>query len=310
MQARSILIALLALGPLTAQSVTTSLSAATNIVCSVSGFVLAGDVVPAGPLPTTGNCSATLSSIGTGVATTSWELIETPTGSMTRMRNLLSVAPNVNFTARARPQEFLLEYSSPIPAGARLEISQQLAIGPYTLAPYAQVDLGNDGNLDIFNLSQSGPITVPVTSLGSTPFAVRIILHSEHSGPGWSDLEVTARLVPDVPIDVSKTATSCLNEAGFTVAPTFTNSGVLVTSTFLPSVTVFGFGLNPLLLPPATTGPCLLLPTPDVLVLMTPGQPFSVALPAAVRPIVFHAQLAVVTPQGILTSDAYQIVAW
>jgi hypothetical protein len=113
-----------------------------------------------------------------------------------------------------------------------------------------------------------------------------------------------------VPITVTKTATSCLNEPGFTVAPTFTNSGVLVTSDFLPSVTVFGFGQNPTLLPSVPSGTCLLLPTPDVLVLMTPGQPFSVALPAAVRPIVFHAQLAVVTPAAILTSDAYQILAW
>jgi hypothetical protein len=29
-----------------------------------------------------------------------------------------------------------------------------------------------------------------------------------------------------------------------------------------------------------------------------------------VRPIVFHAQLAVVNAQAILTSDAYQILAW
>jgi hypothetical protein len=178
MSPRSILSLLSLLGPLAAQTVTTSLSAPANIVCTVDGFVLSGDVVPAGPLPATGSCTATLSSIGTGVATTSWQLVETPTESTLRMRNLVSVEPNVNFTARARPQQFLLEYSAPVATGARLEISQQLAIGPNVIAPYVQVDYDNDGTLDVFNLSLSGPISLPLPNLAGGPFAVRIILNS------------------------------------------------------------------------------------------------------------------------------------
>ena len=103
MEPRSILTTLSLLGSLAAQTVTTSLSAPNGITCSVSGFVLAGESVPAGPLPATGECTATLTSIGTGQATTSWELTETPTESTVRLRNLLNVAPNVNFTATARP---------------------------------------------------------------------------------------------------------------------------------------------------------------------------------------------------------------
>jgi hypothetical protein len=78
-------------------------------------------------------------------------------------------------------------------------------------------------------------------------------------------------------------------------------------------VAVFGLGtsLVPLGPSPASTplAPCLLLPSPDLLVLLPPAAPFLLPIPPAARPIAIHAQAVLLTPFGFETTNANLVLA-
>jgi hypothetical protein len=72
------------------------------------------------------------------------------------------------------------------------------------------------------------------------------------------------------------------------------------------AVIVVGFAPQPAFLGLNAGLPCLLLPSPDVLVV----QPVvSLPLPASVRPVTLYVQGVSVTTQGLLTTDGYQVTA-
>ena len=98
------------------------------------------------------------------------------------------------------------------------------------------------------------------------------------------------------------------------IAPAFANAGVgldLVPSQDL-TVLVLGLAQQPLLLPGGVLAPCLVVPAPDVLLVVPPSVYFwsQVPLPAAVRPVTFHAQAVRLAASGLLTTDAFSVVAF
>jgi hypothetical protein len=75
-----------------------------------------------------------------------------------------------------------------------------------------------------------------------------------------------------------------------------------------PSVVVVGQTVQPVLLATAGTLPCLLLPAPDIVVVM-PSFFLHVPLPPGLRPLTFVVQEVTLTPNGLRTSDAYVVTA-
>lgn len=293
---------------LTAQSpVTASLSAVSYLNCGASGFVGTGAYVPAGPLPASGSCEAELIFVGGSLARTQWDLVETEISSSLHIENFVEVTA-VNFTADAGPQQFLLEYSSITPVAARLELNAAL-FGLPSIHVVNAVDYGNNGIYDVTNLVGAGPQQIASADLSTDPIVIRILVDSAQFTLGWSQINIDVKLVSDDPIAVTRFPVAC-DTNDFSVERVFGNAGLVVATQLPLSVAVFGFGQQPQSLPLAAVSSCLLVPTPDVVVMMTPGVNLPIVLPVAIRPIALHAQLVALTAQGLTSSDSVQILAW
>ncbi|MFN3242498.1 MAG: hypothetical protein ACE37K_13425 [Planctomycetota bacterium] len=91
--------------------------------------------------------------------------------------------------------------------------------------------------------------------------------------------------------------------------PAFPQSGVLfgVGVASGPAVAVYGLGVQPTLLPNSgALQPCLLVPSPDLVVLIPPNGHL-LGLPAAVRPITVYVQGVVLLPTGLGTSNGFVV---
>jgi hypothetical protein len=53
-----------------------------------------------------------------------------------------------------------------------------------------------------------------------------------------------------------------------------------------------------------------LIPSPDHLALLLPAQSLTVPIPAAARPVTLWIQGVDLTPNGLLSTDAWAVVAW
>lgn len=74
-----------------------------------------------------------------------------------------------------------------------------------------------------------------------------------------------------------------------------------------PTVLVIGFTNTSLLLPAVGVGPCLLLPSPDVLWLMPPNQFVNVAIPPGTAPGTAWIQAVEVRTSGLFTTNGFQL---
>src|SRR5262245_2360064 len=187
------------------------------------------------------------------------------------------------------PIDVLLVFQAATATPVRLSVAfDDLMSSPGTAVPMATVDVGNDGIVDFINGVPSG--FLPPLVVGPQPLNLRVHLHCTGLQPGhaWATLGIT--LEPDNLVGVSSVAIGCAGGlAGFGVTPTFIDQGIRVgavnlspTPPQLPIFVVFGFNVQPLLLPTFGTAPCLFVPTPDVIVPLA-GQTIDIGLPAAVR---------------------------
>jgi len=214
------------------------------------------------------------------------------------------------------PIDVLLVFQATTATPVRLSVAfDNLLTTPGTAVPTATVDVGNDGIVDFINGVQSS--FLPPLVVGPQPLNLRVQLHSAVLQPGhaWATLGIT--LEPSNQVGVSPAAIGCAGWlAGFGVTPTFIDQGIRVgavnlspTPPQLPIFVVFGFNVQPLLLPTFGTAPCLFVPTPDVIVPL--AGTIDIGLPAAVRPVTFWVQgvLPVLPTLQLLTTDCLRIDA-
>jgi hypothetical protein len=307
-------LAIFVAAPLAAQTVSSSISALTPLaVTATSGGTTTQSSLPAGPLPTAGSVDT---SPAPGVsATLAWM-----TGpSLAQFRSIIDGSSSVSASGSVGPSEFLIEFQATSLAPVELVFVRESLVTPGMPWPDVGVDIGNDGTIDLPNLTSQGQLYVP--TFGLQPLFVRVIIESQLPGAGLSNTSIMVSLSPDNNLSVTTEAIGCASP-GWQVGPllhiyhSFVGQGIRIlsfaNSSSEPVIVVLGLGSMPVLFPSMPwSGPaCLLMPTPDLLLAVPVALELEIPLPAAVRPVTLHAQAVVVSPFGLQTSDAYRIQAF
>lgn len=299
------------LAPLAAQSVSTTISAVTPLnLHATDGTVTGTTTVPAGPLPGFAFNFAAAPGV---LATVSHYRETTATRAFGYVAFGAEIfAGSTSSNARSGPHEFLLEFTATGPAPARLTLHRETTSSVGAPWPLVQVDVANDGTIDVANLSAVTDWQLDVPTLGSQPFRIRVIADATLVGLGQSSTQVWFDLEPSNGLELTKVVTGCDQPVfpTFAVAPAFADRGVDVyADAGVFRVVVIGLSPQPAVLPSPLPGPCLFLPALD-LVFFPTGSVSSVVhvpLPAAVRPVTFFAQAVELFDFG--TTDAYRVVA-
>ncbi len=300
------------------QSPTVTVSAANPLVVLVS--TATGGVqstLPAGPLVSGGSLVASLPGPGFSWAGVSWQAAADDHQASFWLEATIdaATAPST-FAGHVGPNEFLLQCTASGPAPARLFASRQGNLVPGAPWPTVQVDFGNDGTIDIADLGFPG-VNRFEPAFGVQPILVRIVIDASLLGPGRSQTWVSVDLLPENNVTLATVAIGC-SASGWPLVlyPSFTDRAIDIFlwpgTTFLADPTVFVVGLSqqPLLLPAMPWAPCLLVPSPDILLVPPPGAAdLHIPLPAVLRPVEFWVQSAAVTPIGLWTTDAVRVTA-
>jgi hypothetical protein len=308
---KTLLPLLLAACPLAGQTVSLAVTAATPLTARALA-VATNDVQtrPAGPLsPSGGAVAQVISTIGESASMQlNWQTL--PPGQLERLGfrcNFLGWAYGVTSPASAAMDPFELLVHVSAPAARRVMIAGSVAGGasPGTPAPQLELDLFDDGLVEWSTLVSGGPVSVLV---GPTPVAIRIRGAASLPSNGLSQAEGIIEITPDNHVDILQLVQGCVGLLRFEQA--FAHDGVRLS---VPAgylcVGVFGLGVQPLVLPAYAGLPCLLLPSPDVLVVI-PANGYDLPIPAPVRPLVFFAQAVWIDVQGLATTPGYRASAF
>ena len=300
---------------LAAQSVGVTVSALTPLTVQVTDGVATNVLtLPAGVLPAQGSLQAILPSAATlGAAGSQWRASATNRYAAVHLTHALQNSAALRtFAGRCGPHEFLVEFTSAIPRATTLTVSRQLGLGAGAPSPTVQVDIGNDGVIDVVNPS-SVTSSAHALSFGPQPLQVRVVVDAALGAQVGTYDEILLALEPDNDLVVTQPVATCAPSAPApppVLAPSFDDRGVeawLFAETGEFALLVFGFTPHPTLL--ATNGalPCILLPSPDVLLLG--NGLLHVPLPPSVRPATFYAQGVRLTQSGLRTTEGYSVQA-
>lgn len=315
---RLLALPLLTATPALAQSYSAQIAALQPLSATASyGAQTSSQSLPAGQLPTTGSIVAQAFA---STARLDWAAETTDTHTSVSLDNFLFAfsQPSSPGSAAVGPNELLVEFQPTGSLSATLEVVTTWS-SPNGPAPSVIVDLGNDGVIDLANPNSTISVALPAGQI----YQVRVVLEATLPAPtqpaapvSTNSNGVTLTVRPSNNIFVTETVGRCMNYGPFlTLADAFANQGLAI-ETFAPTplaVLVFGFGPLAALLPiPASPLPCILLPQPDVVMLLPQQvQTMMVPLPAAVRPATFHLQGVALSAQAELlgVSPGYTVIA-
>lgn len=308
---------------LAAQTVQASLEALQPLV--VSATTGAGQTsqnsVPAGPLAASG--AVVVNPVMGIVAVGGWSSTVADSSAILNLSHVLSIIPGSSGSASVGPLEFRVSLGASSPTNARIELSRIDNLSGSVGAAIMSVDLNDDGQYEIANLASSFPGSIGYSfafsrPLGAVPAQFRVKISNQAAAPGSSNGGLRIRVLPDTGITTTPTAVNCSPNADvqFTGFPVFSDSGYVFRAdapfASRPAVMVVGLAQQPILLPQIGPVPCLLVPSPDVLLPVLPSQVVTLAipLPPSVRPVTLQGQLVFLEAQGQLSvSDAWAVSA-
>jgi hypothetical protein len=276
-----------------------------------SGAQTAQATQPAGPLPTQGNLTA--SPVPGAAATVNW--LAYHDARVFLDTSITTSAGGPQGSGSAGPHEIVVTWTATAPAAATIQITRDSWITPGGPLPIVGIDFGNDGTIELPNMPSA--VAVPVT-LGPTPFAVRVLLTLQlPPSNGLCSTSVVLAALPDNNMVVQQTAIGCTEPplaSTLLFGPSFVGSGVgiVVPPSLDLRVLALGLSQQPFLLPTSMALPCLVVPAPDVLILVpnVTALQVEIPLPAAVRPVTVHAQAIGLSPAGLVTTDAWRATAF
>jgi len=297
-----------------AQQVTIQASAVTPI--AVWNWTYWGtqqtSTLPAGPLPAAGS----VEQLGGPWASVSWltqsSASETSFGILSQRSSL---QPSV-MVAGTDAFEVVLDLSAPSARAIELVLERADASPNQAQPATVSIDIGNDGIVEYADLPTNGPITLSGLTAGPNPLQVSLAMSATSIGSfgtwGTASTDVLVRVRPDNDVTIVKEVDGCVpGQPGFDApVPVFADAGVDLH--FTPGLLIASAQSTPILWTPSSplpfVGPCLIVPSPDIL-LWEPSGTLHVALPPEVRPGQLHLQVAFLTPTGVGASDGYQLLA-
>ncbi|HEX5054701.1 MAG TPA: hypothetical protein VFZ65_23195 [Planctomycetota bacterium] len=315
---------MLFLSPVAAQSVAAAVTALTPIAVHVaSGTQTASNVQPAGPLPAQGIVQASLGSPGAQIdAFARWSTELGPASTRVWLDNVLTSTLGPSSSAALPQHEYLVSFTaSPPGIPYYLELFRNSSWAPGAPLPLLAIDFDNDGSLDWANLPLGTTTTLPMV-LGSQPKLVRVVATAQLSGSGTTLTTFGIAVRPHNQVASTQIANACTTLYGDLTPPVevFADRGIDIAAdgaggNGVAVLHVIGLTPGSLALPPQQGVPCLLIPSPDY-VLLAAGGPLHVPLPAALRPLTFYVQGVGVgvplfpTQSPFATTTAYGVAAF
>ena len=221
-----------------------------------------------------------------------------------------STLANANGSAGVALHESLIWLSSPTPRMIHLESEatvQYLASGQP--APMLEIDVMDDGIID-YSLGYVHGFPITILAVGPQPVPVRVRAQAAiSSGPGSPGTHILAHLTvrPANALSVTQNVIGCMPGV-FYVTPSMQSNGINMRAAGF-AIGVVGLSQVPVLLPSQLPG-CLLMPSPDLLVIVDQFG-YDLDVPAAARPIDLYAQgVFFVTPTDLRTADGYRVTAY
>lgn len=213
--------------------------------------------------------------------------------------------------------EVLLQVQATAPVVANLVAERDVFASAGTASPVLRVDVGDDGSFEITELSATGT-QVGSLALGPQPLPVRIRYRADTVGDQVLEARLRVRFVAENHLTITQQIQGCSGDF-LSVEPSFQGAGIeffaqpIVTGDLV--VGVIGLGVQPVVTSLLYPG-CVLLPTPDLLVVMPGLVRSQLPLPASVRPLDLFLQ-AVVLPLSsqsawsgaLVTTPGYRIQA-
>src|SRR5690606_19521980 len=153
--------------------------------------------LPALLLPNRGGLCSFLPDPAVIGACVDWSAGATNTSVLVSLNHALSNAASLpSFQCQAGPHEFLLTFTSAIPRTANLDIARTTQLTTGANWPAVQIDLDNDGLIEVSNLSAAIPTAFPIT-FGPQPLQVRVVIDAAISGQAAISNYVSLLLRPD-----------------------------------------------------------------------------------------------------------------
>ncbi len=292
--------------PAAAQSVSATLTTTTPVVAIASSSVLGASAQQSVPANTAGLQNLLVGSGGANAASSWFESVFPTEVQVSWLQQVGVQEPAPSFAGAGG--ELLFHLAAPVSTPVLVECSRLLGMTPGALAPACSIDIGDDGVVEMTGLTSASISALVV--LGPQPLPIRLRSVVTQIGPGEVDLELRLRVVPQNSLVISPVGAGCDGTTALLAAPSFVGTGVrFQTVTQDPVVLVLGLGVQPTVLPAPFPLPCLLLPSPDLLVLLMPGQDLTLPLPAAVRPVTLWAQGVALTAAALATTNGFWLWA-
>ena len=303
----------------TAQQLTVAAATPLTVSAQNAGTTTSNSI-PAGPLASVGWINASSPGGGLAQANVVWQVEATPISLSFDTWQMATVLPQATApaSASAGPHEYLLHLTSPSPMSMLISAHRWFDLFPASPLPQLQVDVLDDGVPEfVLTSTQTGPSwPIAVVTTGPLPVPIRVRLASLATAGGTggnASLRLTA--TPNNGLDISRVVIGCSPSNALECHPSFVGTGVdfwASSSPFYPSVLVLGLGPQPVVFPTVLGVPCILGPSPDLLVLVTPSttMPFTLPLPPAVRPVTVYAQVVQLPLPLLFFTDAFRVAAY
>lgn len=225
----------------------------------------------------------------------------------------------VGTTATAGPIDVQLDLVAAQVTPVRIVLSKLIVVPPTGLGPLLRVDVGSDGTFELTESSYHVSVDVD-TQLGPTALPVRVLMDMALFAVGDTVSTFYIQLFPRTGPTVTTALGGCTSSEYYWVQPTFAgnlNAYAESYSTVPPlMLAVLGLGVQPLVLG-ATATPCVLFPSPDLVMLVAPATlptlpvppipAFTLPIPPGVGPLSLWTQAVVVAPGGLTTTTAFRV---
>ena len=300
-----------------AQSISVSAPTTATMTASYGANNSQTTTLPAGPLASFGTAIAVAGN-ATGSTASADVLWSTFTGPglvevfVTASANVTAPGPGL---AESGPTELLFSVSYPSVVAASLELSRSVSGTAGTTFPITRIDVFDDGFVELNETFPNEPVTLSAP-LGPGGLVIRCTVDARTAIVGGVVAGLHIRIVPGSTA-VSVTSSGCGAPAYFVGTRFDGDLYYAVSNVYAGStVAVFGLATQPLFLgaapafPSGPLLPCVLLPTPDLLVFLPTAQAQTLVIPPAARPIAFHSQGVLFGGPVLQTSSAYAIQAF
>ena len=277
----------LSLATIVAAQTITLASPTGGSVLTAFGASVQTSSLPAGPMAAAGSLQSQQASSTNSTLT--WYSTTTPTWMSMNLQLDASANSTVAASAAAiAAVEVVMQVSSPTPRATRLVLNRNYSATAGAPTPQLRIDVGDDGSYELMESWPQSSVGI-VMQLGPTPLPIRLSAGMLVTGHQAAQGDLAVQCMPADPVSLA--GPGCTG-VFYEPQPTFAGDLLLSTSNAWPdpSLAVIGLSYAPVVFPSFPQTFCLLVPSPDLLILLPASGTETLVVPPAARPITLWTQ--------------------